>query len=99
MSVMSKQRFNLDDSGATFPPSEPRTPAYRHKLRLENHTAGPEWQDGAAQQWTERTPTGRTTVTCRCGLDTGAVPTNEARLVYEEHRNLIRDEITADLRF
>ncbi|MFE2164677.1 hypothetical protein ACFXB3_06340 [Streptomyces sp. NPDC059447] len=43
----------------------------------------------------ERRPTGETTVTCQCGLDTGAVPSDEARLAYEVHRNLIRDEIAA----
>ncbi|MFB6614865.1 hypothetical protein ACIGFK_03670 [Streptomyces sp. NPDC085524] len=43
----------------------------------------------------ERRPTGETTVTCLCGLDTGAVPSDQARLTYEVHRNLIRDEIAA----
>ncbi|MBT2449467.1 hypothetical protein J7F03_20720 [Streptomyces sp. ISL-43] len=90
---MSEQRFTLDNSGATFTPSEPRTPVFRHNLRFENHSRVLDWEPGST--YSERVPTGETTVTCTCGLDTGGVPSDRARLVYEEHRNLIRDEIAA----
>lgn len=93
---MSEYRSTLDSTGPASLPREPRTPAYRHKLRYENHDTALDSQDTPAQQWTGRVPTGKTTVTCLCGLDTGAVPSDEARLVYEEHRNLIRDEIATN---
>jgi hypothetical protein len=90
---MDEQRFTLDNSGATPAPGEP--PAFRHNLHFENHSEALDWQLNPTQGRRDRVLTGETTATCTCGLDTGAVPSNEARLIYEEHRNLIRDESTA----
>ncbi|MFJ1864791.1 hypothetical protein ACIOD1_09170 [Streptomyces sp. NPDC088097] len=69
--------------------------APRHNLRLENHSKAIDPQDGPTQLRPARVPTGETTVTCACGLDTGALPSDDARLIYEQHRHLIRDESTA----
>ncbi|MGW8777207.1 hypothetical protein ACWGNM_03930 [Streptomyces sp. NPDC055796] len=92
---MSEHRFTVDltstdstgSAGST--PSHVRRPRYRHSLRYEN-PAGEAWTgpDGHAL----RTPCGLTVVTCACGLATEALPSDDARLVYEEHRNTIRDE-------
>ncbi|MGW7099664.1 hypothetical protein [Streptomyces sp. NPDC054838] len=85
---MDEQRFTPDNSGVT--------PAFRHNLRFEDHSEVRDWQVNPAQGRRDRVLTGETTATCTCGLDTGAVPSDEARLVYEEHRNLIRDEIATE---
>ncbi|MEW1638639.1 hypothetical protein AB0469_31845 [Streptomyces sp. NPDC093801] len=90
---MSEQRFTLDNSGSAFTPREPRTPVFRHNLRFENHSKVLDWEPGS--MYSVRVPTGETTVTCACGLDTGAVPSGDARLAYEAHRNLVRNEIAA----
>ncbi|MFD3548690.1 hypothetical protein ACFWUW_24320 [Streptomyces sp. NPDC058655] len=90
---MSEHRSTVDSNGSPATPREPRTYRYPHNLRYVNHDMALDSQDAPTQSWTERVPTGKTTVTCPCGLDTGAVPSDEARLVYEEHRNHIRDEI------
>ncbi|MFJ3174217.1 hypothetical protein ACIPJK_26005 [Streptomyces roseus] len=76
-----------DDTAST--PREARKPLYRHSLRYES----PAGEAGAGPEGhTPRTPRGLTVVTCACGLATGALPSDDARLVYEEHRNVIRDE-------
>lgn len=75
--------------------SEHHAPAFRHNLRFENHSKFVDWEPGSMRS--EQVPTGETTVTCTCGLDTGAIPSDQARLIYEEHRNLIRDEINAGI--
>jgi len=94
MGAMDEQRFTLDNSGATPAPGEP--PAFRHNLRFEDHSEALDCQVSPEQAWRDRVLTGATTATCTCGLNTGAVPSDEARLVYEEHRNLIRDEIATE---
>ncbi|MFD7079287.1 hypothetical protein ACFYXV_31270 [Streptomyces sp. NPDC002181] len=76
-----------DDTGST--PSDTRKPLYRHSLRYESPTG----DAGTTPEGpTSRTPRGLTVVTCACGLATEALPSDDARLVYEEHRNVIRDE-------
>ncbi|MEV6684798.1 hypothetical protein AB0N28_05585 [Streptomyces sp. NPDC051130] len=65
--------------------------AFRHNLRYEN-PAGKAWT--SPEGHTLRTPSGLTVVTCTCGLATEALPSDDARLIYEEHRNAIRDEMT-----
>ncbi|WP_411102870.1 hypothetical protein [Streptomyces sp. cmx-4-9] len=66
---------------------------FRHNLRFENHGADPDPQHGADPSPSGRATTGATTVTCTCGLDTGALPSDDARLMYEVHRNEIRDQV------
>ncbi|MET9887383.1 hypothetical protein ABZZ20_30445 [Streptomyces sp. NPDC006430] len=70
--------------------------AVRHNLRFENHSTAVVQEEGQTRPWPVRVPTGETTVTCACGLDTGAIPTDNARMLYEQHRYLIRDEIAAN---
>ncbi|MEU9015797.1 hypothetical protein AB0D12_40300 [Streptomyces sp. NPDC048479] len=89
---MNEHRFTLDNSNATFNPSEPRPPVPRHRLRFKN-VEGDSWT--GPEGHTLRALSDLTIVTCACGLDTDAIASDDARLVYEEHRNLIRDEITA----
>ncbi|MFG2982204.1 hypothetical protein ACGFYQ_13245 [Streptomyces sp. NPDC048258] len=89
---MSEHRFTFDDGNTTFTPGEPRPPVYRHRLRFEN-VAGEGWTGPEGN--TLRAASDLTVVTCACGFDTGAIASDDARLLYEEHRNLIRDEITA----
>ncbi|MGW7056613.1 hypothetical protein [Streptomyces sp. NPDC054887] len=88
---MSKHGFNVDPSPTGCPRRHTRTFPYRHNLRYEN-PAGGAWT--SPQGHTLRSPGGLTVVTCTCGLATKALPSNDARLVYEEHRNSIRDEMT-----
>ncbi|MFD3696995.1 hypothetical protein ACFWUZ_12715 [Streptomyces sp. NPDC058646] len=70
---------------------------YRHNLRFENHGTAYDPQHTPAAPRPGRVTTGETTVTCSCGLDTGALPSDDARLVYEVHRNVIRDETSAGI--
>ncbi|MFK0046187.1 hypothetical protein ACIQU4_19185 [Streptomyces sp. NPDC090741] len=94
---MTEHRFTVDltsagtgSTGSTGnTPSRTRKPQYRHSLRYEN-PAGEAWT--SPEGHTLRTPSGLTVVTCSCGLATEALPSDDARLVYEEHRNTIRDE-------
>ncbi|MEU9415081.1 hypothetical protein [Streptomyces sp. NPDC051000] len=86
---MSEQRFTLDQSGTGYAPRPARKPQYRHNLRYEN-PAGEAWT--TPEGHTQRTSSELTVVTCACGLATAALPSDDARLVYEEHRNAIRDE-------
>ncbi|MFD9379519.1 hypothetical protein ACFWBH_29010 [Streptomyces sp. NPDC059999] len=86
---MSEQRFTPDQAGTGYAPSPVRTSRYRHNLRYEN-PAGQAWT--SPEGHTLRTPSALTVVTCACGLATDALPSDDARLVYEEHRNTIRDE-------
>ncbi|MCX4547062.1 hypothetical protein [Streptomyces sp. NBC_01565] len=95
---MSEHRFTVDltstgtgTGGST--PSHTRKPQYRHSLRYEN-PAGEAWT--SAEGHSLRAPSGLTVVTCACGLATEALPSDDARLVYEEHRNTIRDETMRD---
>ncbi|KOU23406.1 hypothetical protein ADK52_18260 [Streptomyces sp. WM6372] len=96
---MSQHRFPVDltgtdDTGGTAgAPSHHRKPQYRHSLRYEN-PAGEAWT--SPEGHTRRAPSGLTVVTCSCGLATEALPSDDARLVYEEHRNVIRDETMRD---
>ncbi|MEU8843878.1 hypothetical protein AB0D97_32975 [Streptomyces roseus] len=99
---MTEHRFTVDltsadsadgydghDDNPASTPREARKPRYRHSLRYES----PAGEAGAGpEEHMVRTPRGLTVVTCACGLDTGALPSDDARLVYEEHRNVIRDE-------
>ncbi|MBT2401931.1 hypothetical protein [Streptomyces sp. ISL-100] len=87
---MSKHRFSVDQTGTGCTPSHTRTSKYRHNLRYEN-PAGGAWT--SPEGHTLRTPCGLTVVTCACGLATEALPSDDARLLYEEHRNAIRDEM------
>ncbi|MET9609755.1 hypothetical protein ABZZ17_32615 [Streptomyces sp. NPDC006512] len=68
-----------------------KPPASRHRLRLENHQ-GDSYTDSHGQ--VHQTLTGLTTVTCACGMRSDPIPSDDARLVYEQHRHLIRDEVT-----
>ncbi|MGW0390983.1 hypothetical protein ACWDYJ_08775 [Streptomyces sp. NPDC003042] len=86
---MNDQRFPLDGTSAGFAPTDVRARHYRHNLRYEN-PAGKAWTSHEGH--TLRALSGLTVVTCACGLVTEALPSDEARLVYEEHRNVIRDE-------
>lgn len=71
---------------------------FRHNLRFENHGTAPVPQHDPAPSQPGRGTAGVTTVTCTCGLDTGALPSDDARLVYEVHRNEIRDEVRGETR-
>ncbi|MGI5447352.1 hypothetical protein ACQEVM_16515 [Streptomyces sp. CA-243310] len=86
---MSEHRFTPDQAGTGCAPSPALRPQYRHHLRYEN-PAGKAWT--SPEGHTLRTPSELTVVTCACGLATDALPSDDARLVYEEHRNTIRDE-------
>ncbi|GGX44631.1 hypothetical protein [Streptomyces chryseus] len=88
---MSKHRSRIDQAATGCTPSHTRTSRYRHNLRYTN-PAGGSWTSPEGN--TLRTPCGLTVVTCACGLATEALPINDARLLYEEHRNAIRDEWT-----
>jgi hypothetical protein len=88
---MNEHRFTTDQTGADYPPIPTREPQFRHNLRYEN-PAGKAWT--SPEGHTLRTASGLTVVTCTCGLATEALPSDDARLVYEEHRNAIRDEMT-----
>ena len=85
---MSDQRAIRDQPFSTR--SHSGEPQYRHNLRYEN-PAGGAWT--SPEGHTLRTPSGLTVVTCACGLATEALASDDARLVYEEHRNAIRDEM------
>ncbi|MFE3580169.1 hypothetical protein [Streptomyces vinaceus] len=82
---------STDSAGGT--PAHPGRPQHRHHLRYETPA-------GEARTSPEghapRAPRGLTVVTCACGLATEALPSDDARLVYEEHRNVIRDETRRD---
>ncbi|MFI5666203.1 hypothetical protein [Streptomyces sp. NPDC051704] len=79
-----------DSTGST--PEHTGKPQYRHNLRYENPTG----EALSSQGHTPRTSRGLTVVTCACGLATEALPSDDARLVYESHRNVIRDETMRD---
>ncbi|MEV6578579.1 hypothetical protein AB0M92_10520 [Streptomyces sp. NPDC051582] len=92
---MTEHRFTVDltsadsSDGTGSTPRHTRKPQYRHSLRYENPAGeAPTGPEGHAP----RTPRGLTAVRCACGLATEALPSDDARLVYEEHRNVIRDE-------
>ncbi|MFE2876322.1 hypothetical protein ACFXG6_20340 [Streptomyces roseus] len=95
---MTEHRFTVDLTSAdgydgyddtAGIPREAREPRNRHSLRYES----PAGEAGAGPEGhTLRTPRGLTVVTCACGFATGPLPSDDARLVYEEHRNVIRDE-------
>ncbi|MEU9304547.1 hypothetical protein [Streptomyces sp. NPDC048269] len=89
---MNEHRFPFDDGNATSTPGEPRRPVHRHRLRLEN-VPGEGWTGPEGD--TLSAASDLTIVTCACGFETEAIAGDDARLLYEEHRNLIRDEITA----
>ncbi|MER6779626.1 MULTISPECIES: hypothetical protein [unclassified Streptomyces] len=74
--------------GTGSAPGHTGKPQYRHHLRYENPTG----EAPSGQGHALRAPRGLTVVTCACGLATEALPSDDARLVYEEHRNAIRDE-------
>lgn len=87
---MIEQSFTLDDTGVGISPAAARTPHYPHHLRYEKPAgAARTGPDGH----TLRALSDLTAVTCACGLSTPALPDDDARLVYEQHRNLIRDEM------
>ncbi|GLX39088.1 hypothetical protein Sros01_51610 [Streptomyces roseochromogenus] len=86
---MSDHRFTPDETGSPLAPAASRAPRHPHHLHYERpagtaRTGPGEHGVGAARDLT--------VVTCACGLTTPALPDADARLVYEEHRNLIRDE-------
>ncbi|MEV6734149.1 MULTISPECIES: hypothetical protein [unclassified Streptomyces] len=82
---MTEHRFTLDNTSATIAPAAVRPPHYLHNLRYKKPTEAPE---GHAL----RALSDLTVVTCACGLTTPALPNDDARLAYEEHRNEIRDQ-------
>ncbi|OEJ35181.1 hypothetical protein [Streptomyces subrutilus] len=86
---MSDHRPITDQTSTGCTPSHAGAHRYRHNLRYEN-PAGQAWT--SPEGHTLRTPSGLTVVTCTCGLNTEALPSDDARLLYEEHRNAIRDE-------
>ncbi|MGW5848769.1 hypothetical protein ACWFQ8_12600 [Streptomyces sp. NPDC055254] len=87
---MSDQHATGDQPGTGRTGSHSREPQYRHHLRYEN-PAGKAWT--SPEGHTLRMPSGLTVVTCACGLTTEALASDDARLLYEEHRNAIRDEM------
>lgn len=87
---MSEHRFTVDQTSVGCTPSHTRKPHYRHNLRYEN-PAGKAWTSPEGHAL--RTPSGLTVVTCACGLASEALPSDDARLIYEQHRNAIRDEM------
>ncbi|MFI1280824.1 hypothetical protein ACH4U5_08645 [Streptomyces sp. NPDC020858] len=85
---MSEHRFTLDNTGVSIAPAAARPAHNPHNLRYEKPA-------GAARitpEGTLRALSDLTVVTCACGLTTPALPNDDARLLYEEHRNVIRDE-------
>lgn len=93
---MTEHPFTVDLAGThstSGTPTHTGRHQYRHHLRYEN-PAGEAWT--SPEGHTLRTPRGLTVVTCACGLATEALPSDDARLVYEEHRNVIRDETRRD---
>ncbi|MFF4852492.1 hypothetical protein [Streptomyces sp. NPDC001194] len=95
---MSEHPFTADltSTGGTdsagSAPGHTGKPQYRHNLRYENPTG----EALGSQGHTLRAARGLTVVTCACGLATEALPSDDARLVYESHRNVIRDETMRD---
>ncbi|KPI29808.1 hypothetical protein OV450_7259 [Actinobacteria bacterium OV450] len=87
---MSEHRFTLDNTSATIAPAADRPPHYLHNLRYKKPT---EATRTSAEGHTLRALSDLTVVTCACGLRTPALPNDDARLAYEEHRNEIRDEM------
>ncbi|KJY34588.1 MULTISPECIES: hypothetical protein [unclassified Streptomyces] len=87
---MSEHRFTLDNTSAAVAPAAVRPPHYLHNLRYRKPT---EATRTSPEGHTLRALSDLTVVTCACGLTTPALPNDEARLVYEEHRNEIRDEM------
>ncbi|GAA2655503.1 hypothetical protein GCM10010425_82700 [Streptomyces spororaveus] len=77
---MSEHLFTSDDTSAGLDPDAVGPPRHAHHLRYRS-PEGQALQDGL------------TVVTCACGLTTPALANDDARLVYEEHRNAIRDEL------
>ncbi|MGW0753594.1 hypothetical protein [Streptomyces sp. NPDC002587] len=92
---MNEHRFTLDDGDTTVTRDEPRLPLYRHRLHFENVKGE---GDPGPEGSTRRAAPDLAVVTCACGLGTEVLASDEARLLYEEHRNLIRDEITTGSR-
>ncbi|WP_328619005.1 MULTISPECIES: hypothetical protein [unclassified Streptomyces] len=87
---MSQHRFTLDNTGATIGPAAVRPPHYLHNLRYKKPT---EASRTSPEGHTLRALSDLTVVTCACGLMTPALPNDDARLAYEQHRNEIRDEM------
>lgn len=65
-----------------------------HTLNFENHSCVIPREEKPLQLWSERVPTGETTVTCSCGLDTGAIPSAEAKEVFEQHWRETHPEVS-----
>ncbi|MDH6540122.1 hypothetical protein ACFXJO_08870 [Streptomyces lavendulae] len=86
---MSDHRFTPDETGSPLAPAAARTPRHPHHLRYERPAGTAPTGAGGHGAGSAR---GLTVVTCACGLTTPAMPDADARLVYEEHRNVIRDE-------
>lgn len=86
---MSEHRPTTDQTSIGYTQIHAGAHRYRHHLRYEN-PAGKAWTSPEGHSL--RTASGLTVVTCTCGLVTEALPSDEARLIYEEHRNAIRDE-------
>ncbi|WP_404952677.1 hypothetical protein [Streptomyces sp. 147326] len=86
---MSEHRFTLENTSTGTTPAAARTPHYPHSLRYEKPAGSART---SPEGHTLRALSDLTVVTCACGLTTPALPNDDARLVYEEHRNLIRDE-------
>ncbi|MFF8266576.1 hypothetical protein ACF059_04185 [Streptomyces sp. NPDC016562] len=87
---MSEHRFTHEDDSAGFHPTAARTPRYPHSLRYEKPAGAART---SAEGHTLRALSDLTVVTCACGLTTPALPNDDARLLYEQHRNVIRDEM------
>ncbi|MFG2988939.1 hypothetical protein ACGFZK_06480 [Streptomyces sp. NPDC048257] len=87
---MSEHRFTPDNASARTSPAAVRPRHYVHNLRYKKPAeAARTSPDGH----TLRALSDLTVVTCACGLMTPALPNDDARLAYEEHRNEIRDEM------
>ncbi|MEU9145504.1 hypothetical protein [Streptomyces sp. NPDC048349] len=84
---MSEHPFTLDTTGAS--PAADRTSRYPHHLRYEKPAGAARTGPGGP---TLHALSDLTVVTCACGFTTAPLPNDDARLVYEEHRNVIRDE-------
>ncbi|WP_030294884.1 hypothetical protein [Streptomyces katrae] len=87
---MSQDRFTLETTGAAIAPAAVRPHHNLHNLRYKKPT---EAARTSPEGHTLRALSDLTVVTCACGLTTPALPNDDARLAYEQHRNEIRDEM------
>ncbi|WP_030721749.1 hypothetical protein [Streptomyces sp. NRRL F-2580] len=87
---MSEHRFTLERTSDGIAPAAARTRHYPHNLRYERPAGTTRT---SPEGHTLRALSDLTVVTCACGLTTPALPNDDARLLYEEHRNVIRDEM------